>query len=234
MIIVAGRLAFPVPAARMLEAMNRSVDPCQDFYKFACGGWISGNPIPQSQAFWDRLSFLREQLLRHLRTLLEEPDKEYDPKSVKLARTLYKTCMNTSKKIWSNTKGKGESNPILPMFPVSSASVEALGLKPIHETLIKLGLSEDPPSDIGNSTTDVSWFSGAAQRMLGLNLFVQFHVSEDIRDTRKNRITVRDCKRKRDFDFSMIVLFLSTLAFYLTTVPRLFDNDPCGFRCLQE
>ncbi|XP_031835165.1 neprilysin-11 isoform X2 [Nomia melanderi] len=152
-------------AARMLEAMNRSVDPCQDFYKFACGGWISENPIPQSQAYWDRMSFLREQLLRRLRILLEEPDKEYDPKSVKLARALYRTCMNTT-------------------------SIEALGLKPIHETLIKLGLSKDPPSDVGNWTTDVSWFSGAAQRMLGLNLFVQFYVSEDLQDTRKNRITV--------------------------------------------
>lgn len=78
--------------------MNRSVDPCQDFYKFACSGWVSKNPIPQSQTSWDQLSFLRERLLENLRILLEESDDENNLRPVKLARALYKTCMNTSKK----------------------------------------------------------------------------------------------------------------------------------------
>lgn len=86
-----------VPAARIIKAMNRSVDPCRDFYKFACGGWISKNPIPQSQTSWDQLSLLKERLLKDLRILLEESDDGNDLRSVKLARTLYRTCMNLSK-----------------------------------------------------------------------------------------------------------------------------------------
>lgn len=70
------------------------MDPCKDFYSFACGGWISRHPIPQSQSFWDQLSLLREELLKNLRILLEEPDKEDDLKPVKLARSLYRTCMD--------------------------------------------------------------------------------------------------------------------------------------------
>jgi len=77
--------------------MNGSVDPCEDFYNFACGGWINKHPIPQSQSFWDQLSLLREKLLQNLRILLEEPDKETDLKPVKLARALYKTCMDIGK-----------------------------------------------------------------------------------------------------------------------------------------
>lgn len=84
-------------AARVIGAMNRSVDPCEDFYNFACGGWINKHPIPQSQSFWDQLSLLREELLENLRILLEEPDKETDLKPVKLARALYKTCMDIGK-----------------------------------------------------------------------------------------------------------------------------------------
>lgn len=77
--------------------MNRSVDPCQDFYNFACGGWINKHPIPQSQSFWDQLSLLREELLKNLRILLEEPDKDTDLKPVKQARALYRTCMDVGK-----------------------------------------------------------------------------------------------------------------------------------------
>lgn len=86
-----------VSAARVLEAMNKSVDPCDDFYRFACDGWVAKHPIPQSQVSWDQLSLLREYLLQDLRILLEMPDKEDDLRPVKLARALYRTCMDTGK-----------------------------------------------------------------------------------------------------------------------------------------
>ncbi|XP_053996829.1 neprilysin-4-like isoform X2 [Hylaeus anthracinus] len=150
-------------AARIIEAMNRSVDPCDDFYKFACGGWITKNPIPQSQTSWDQLSLLREELLKNLRILLEEPDNEDDPKPVKMARALYRTCLDT-------------------------ASVEALGLKPVHDTLARLGLPEDPPSRSNASPMDPSEIAGKTQRVLGLDLFLKFYISEDVRDTSRNRM----------------------------------------------
>ncbi|XP_076657487.1 neprilysin-11 isoform X2 [Halictus rubicundus] len=150
-------------AARIIEAMNRSVDPCHDFYDFACGGWISKNPIPQSQVAWDQLSLLREQLFQNLRILLEEPDGKNDPRSVKLARALYRTCMDTT-------------------------SIEALGMQPIHDILAELGLPKIPPTRSSNWTLDVSRLAGTAQRVLGLNIFVHFYVSEDVRDTTRNRM----------------------------------------------
>ena len=38
--------------------MDRSVEPCEDFYRFSCGGWIKNNPIPKSRSMWDQFSKL--------------------------------------------------------------------------------------------------------------------------------------------------------------------------------
>ena len=36
-----------VNAADLLKQMDRKVDPCQDFYKFACGGFIANTVLPE-------------------------------------------------------------------------------------------------------------------------------------------------------------------------------------------
>jgi len=46
---------------------DRTLDPCEDFYKFACSKWFSANPIPPDQAYWNTSSGLNlwnETILR--------------------------------------------------------------------------------------------------------------------------------------------------------------------------
>ncbi|MFC5865593.1 M13 family metallopeptidase [Acidicapsa dinghuensis] len=44
--------SMPYSPSLDLTSMDRSVDPCQDFYKFVCGGWQKNNPIPSDEASW--------------------------------------------------------------------------------------------------------------------------------------------------------------------------------------
>ena len=68
--------------------------------------------------------------------------------------------------------------------------MESLGLKPIIEILTRLGLPGEIPVDSDVQTLDIAELSGKAQRILGLNMLVNFYISEDVRNTSVNRMMV--------------------------------------------
>lgn len=64
--------APPVTKAFDTAAIDKSADPCVDFYQYACGSWLKSNPIPSDQAEWARSFSQIQERNRYL--LWEELD----------------------------------------------------------------------------------------------------------------------------------------------------------------
>ncbi len=58
--------------------VDRSLSPCDDFYKYACNKWLTANPIPADQVYWSTGSSLELWNENVLRETLEASSKN-DP-----------------------------------------------------------------------------------------------------------------------------------------------------------
>ncbi|MEE6483795.1 hypothetical protein FKM82_013658 [Ascaphus truei] len=82
-------------AARIIQNMDPTIEPCSDFYQYACGGWLNKHVIPETSSRYSIFDILRDEMEIILKGLLEMPDHE-DRNAFKKAKTLYKSCMNES------------------------------------------------------------------------------------------------------------------------------------------
>ncbi len=95
--------------------IDKSVDPCVDFYRYSCNGWFKQNPIPPDKTAYGRDSALFELNRLRLREILEQaaiPSPTRSPNQQKIGDE-YASCMD-------------------------SAAINKLGLAPIQPELYRI------------------------------------------------------------------------------------------------
>ena len=78
--------------------VDKTLDPCNDFYKYSCSKWLGANPIPADQVFWSTGSGLQlwnENLLRETLVAASDNDPKRNPVHQKIG-DYYAACMDES------------------------------------------------------------------------------------------------------------------------------------------
>ncbi|XP_027901030.1 endothelin-converting enzyme 2b isoform X1 [Xiphophorus couchianus] len=101
-------------ASQIVEAMDRSADPCQDFYQFACGGWMRKNPLPDGRSRWSTFNSIWEQNQALLKHLLENGTFNGTSEAERKTQSYYLSCLNTQR-------------------------IEELGSQPLIDLIAKIG-----------------------------------------------------------------------------------------------
>src|SRR3569623_97421 len=77
-------------------ALDKTCKPCQDFYRYATGGWQDKNPIPADRARWGTFDELSEANLVRLRTIVEASAGPGATGDQKRLGDFYSACVNTA------------------------------------------------------------------------------------------------------------------------------------------
>ena len=64
--------ALPYTPGLDLASMDKTANPCVDFYQYTCGGWMKNNPIPPDQPSWSVYGKLADENQQFLWGILEE------------------------------------------------------------------------------------------------------------------------------------------------------------------
>jgi len=97
------------------DLADKSLDPCDDFYKYSCSKWTTANPIPADQVFWTTgsgLELWNEGVLRDTMEAASKPDANRTAVQQKIG-DYWAACMDES-------------------------GIEAAGMKPLQPELARI------------------------------------------------------------------------------------------------
>jgi putative endopeptidase len=113
--------ALPYTPGLDVRAMDTQAAPCEDFYQYACGGWVAGNPIPSDQSSWSVYGKLADENKRYLWGVLDGLAQQKEGRSPAQAQIgdLFAACMDEA-----GADAKGAA-PVAPWL----ARIDELGHK---------------------------------------------------------------------------------------------------------
>ncbi|XP_026219875.1 endothelin-converting enzyme-like 1 [Anabas testudineus] len=83
-------------AARFVQSnIDPTIQPCQDFYSFACGGWLRRHGIPEDKLSYGIITAIGEHNEEKLQRLLLEPIRRRGQNSAeRKVKEFYRSCVN--------------------------------------------------------------------------------------------------------------------------------------------
>src|ERR1700690_5364 len=110
------------------DMLDKSIDPCNDFYAYACSKWMAKNPIPSDRSSWGRFNELQQRGEYVVRDILEKASVDSPGRGVNEQKIgdYYASCLDES-------------------------AVEKAGTKPLESDLRRIGAirsKQDLPKEI--------------------------------------------------------------------------------------
>ncbi|KAJ4446787.1 hypothetical protein ANN_13485 [Periplaneta americana] len=154
-------------SASLLQSMDQTVDPCEDFYSYTCGRWSDEHPTPDTAVEYNWFADRTQHMLRRIRDHLQENASDSEPQPVTQARIMFKSCMDTDE-------------------------LDAQGLEPMFRFLRDIGMSVRPVLSDEPDTTPFHWVPIAveAKRRVFQDLLVGFGVYPQNTNRTVNRLSL--------------------------------------------
>ncbi|XP_061376960.1 endothelin-converting enzyme 2-like [Danaus plexippus] len=158
-------------AANLALSMDKSVDPCNDFYQYVCGNWPKEHPRPDAYSSYDWFNDKQRKVFATIRDFLAK-NVTNEPKPVKQAKDIYSACIDTEE-------------------------LDKRGLKPVIKILESLGLPAYPTvinvtDDIDYSTYKFNWLEAVIKikTLLGMDVLIGFDIFTDPKNSSVYRLVM--------------------------------------------
>lgn len=135
-LLLGGNSVYAQKAGFPLSNLDKSADPCTNFYQYAAGGWMKNNPMPSTESRWGSFNILAKANDVKIKAILEasakKPGKKGSPEQ--LVGDFYTAAMDSA------AREKAGVKPLAPLFQRIQAVKSVDELAVLSGSLRPLGM----------------------------------------------------------------------------------------------